>query len=53
MNFEIVLFIFFGGIAAVTAIMMITRKSPVISALFLILNFASLAGIYLILMHSL
>jgi NADH-quinone oxidoreductase subunit J len=49
MNFEIVLFIFFGGIAAVTAIMMITRKSPVISALFLILNFASLAGIYLVL----
>jgi NADH-quinone oxidoreductase subunit J len=49
MNLEIILFILFGGIAAVTAVMMITRKSPVISALFLILNFASLAGIYLIL----
>jgi NADH-quinone oxidoreductase subunit J len=49
MNLEIILFILFGGIAAVTGIMMITRNSPVISALFLILNFASLAGIYLIL----
>jgi NADH-quinone oxidoreductase subunit J len=49
MNLEIVLFILFGGIAAVTAILMVTRNNPIISALFLILNFASLAGIYLIL----
>lgn len=33
----------------VTAVLMITRKNPIISALFLILNFASLAGLYLIL----
>jgi len=49
MNLEIILFIVFGGIAAVTAVLMITSKNPIISALYLILNFASLAGLYLIL----
>jgi NADH-quinone oxidoreductase subunit J len=49
MNLEIVLFVLFGGIAAVTAVIMITRNNPIISALFLILNFASLAGLYLVL----
>jgi NADH-quinone oxidoreductase subunit J len=49
MNLEIVLFIVFGGIAASTAVIMITRKNPIVSALFLVLNFASLAGIYLVL----
>ncbi|MCE1187594.1 MAG: NADH-quinone oxidoreductase subunit J, partial [Ignavibacteria bacterium] len=46
---EIILFAFFGVIACVTAIMVITRKNPIISALFLILNFAALAGLYLLL----
>jgi len=47
MSLEIVLFILFATICAVSAVLMITRPSPVISALFLVLNFASLAGLYL------
>lgn len=49
MNLEIILFFLFAGVAAVSSILMITRKNPIISALFLILNFASLAGLYLLL----
>jgi NADH-quinone oxidoreductase subunit J len=49
MTLEFILFIIFSLIAAVSAILMITRANPVISALFLILNFASLAGLYLLL----
>ena len=49
MSLEIILFIIFATICAVTAVLMITRPNPVISALFLVLNFASLAGLYLIL----
>ncbi len=49
MSLELILFIIFGGIAAAAAILMITRTDPVISALFLILNMASLAGLYLLL----
>lgn len=44
-----ILFYLFSFIAAVSALMIVTRKSPIISALFLILNFAALAGIYLLL----
>ena len=47
MTLELVLFILFGSICAVSAVLMITRPNPVISALFLVLNFASLAGLYL------
>ncbi|MEJ2617670.1 MAG: NADH-quinone oxidoreductase subunit J [Ignavibacteriaceae bacterium] len=49
MSLDLVLFIIFALIAAVSAVLMITRINPVISALFLILNFASLAGLYLLL----
>ena len=49
MSIELILFIIFGTIAAVSAILMITRSNAVISALFLILNMASLAGLYLLL----
>ncbi len=49
MTLELVLFIVFATICAVSAVLMITRPNPVISALFLVLNFASLAGLYLIL----
>jgi NADH-quinone oxidoreductase subunit J len=49
MTLELILFIIFALIAAVSAVLMITRVNPVISALFLILNFASLAGLYLLL----
>lgn len=47
MNFDVILFFVFGIVAAVTAVLMITRRNPVIAALFLVLNFASLAGLYL------
>lgn len=47
MTLDVVLFFVFGIVAAVTAVIMITRSNPVISALFLVLNFASLAGLYL------
>jgi len=49
MSLEIILFIIFGGVAAVTSVIVITRPNPIISALFLVLNFASLAGLYLLL----
>jgi NADH-quinone oxidoreductase subunit J len=49
MTLEIILFSLFALIAAVSSVLMITRRNPVISALFLILNFGALAGIYLLL----
>jgi NADH-quinone oxidoreductase subunit J len=49
MILEAALFILFGSICAVSAVLMVTRPNPVISALFLVLNFCSLAGLYLIL----
>ncbi len=49
MNIEIVLFIILALVAAVTSVMMITRPNPVISAVFLIINFFALAGLYLLL----
>ena len=49
MTLEVILFIIFATICAVSAVLMVTRPNPVISALFLVLNFASLAGLYLIL----
>ncbi|AFH49577.1 NADH dehydrogenase I subunit J [Ignavibacterium album JCM 16511] len=47
MTLEVILFFIFGFVAAVAAVMMITRTNPVIAALYLILNMASLAGLYL------
>lgn len=47
MSLEVILFFIFGFVAAVAAVMMITRNNPVIAALYLILNMASLAGLYL------
>jgi NADH-quinone oxidoreductase subunit J len=49
MTLEVILFIVFALVCAVTSVLMITRSNPIISALFLILNFAALAGIYLLL----
>lgn len=49
MSFEIILFTALAIIGIGSAIMMITRRNPVNSALFLILNFLALAGLYLIL----
>ena len=47
MTLEIILFVIFAAICAVSSVLMITRQNPVISALFLVLNFAGLAGLYL------
>jgi NADH-quinone oxidoreductase subunit J len=47
--FELILFIFFTIIAAVSSVFMITRPNPIIAAIFLILNFFALAGLYLLL----
>ena len=47
MSLQFILFILFGLISAVSSVLMITRKDVVVSALFLVLNFAGLAGIYI------
>ena len=47
MTLDVALFFVFGLVAAVTAVLTITRRNPVIAALFLVLNFAALAGLYL------
>ncbi|GBD89179.1 NADH-quinone oxidoreductase subunit J [bacterium BMS3Abin03] len=47
MSLVAVLFIVFGLISLTSAILMVTRVNLVVSALFLIVNFASLAGLYL------
>ena len=49
MNAETIIFFISGIAAIVTAVIMITRKNPVISAIFLILNFFTVAVIYLLL----
>jgi NADH-quinone oxidoreductase subunit J len=49
MSLEIILFILFAAVAAVSSVIMITRSDAVIAALFLVLNFAALAGLYLLL----
>lgn len=49
MTLEIILFSLFAIIAASSSVLMVTRSNPVISALFLILNFGALAGLYLLL----
>ncbi|MGE5438250.1 MAG: NADH-quinone oxidoreductase subunit J, partial [Bacteroidota bacterium] len=49
MPLELILFIFFALIAAVSSVVMVTRPNPVMSAIFLVINFFALAGLYLIL----
>jgi NADH-quinone oxidoreductase subunit J len=49
MTLELILFILFAAVAAVSSVIMITRSDAVIAALFLVLNFAALAGLYLLL----
>jgi len=46
---ETVLFVLLAVFAVVTAILVIVQRNPVASAIFLILTFFSLAGIYLLL----
>ncbi len=43
------LFMGFGALLIATAVMVVVHKNPVTSALFLVLSFCSLAGIYLLL----
>ncbi len=49
MNLELILFIVLAVIAVVSSVLMITRQNPVISAVFLVLNFFAIAGLYLLL----
>ena len=49
MTVESFLFFLFGAVAIGSALLMVTRRNPIVSALFLILNFFCLAGFYLIL----
>ncbi len=49
MSLNVILFFVLALIAAVSSVMMITRRQAVISALFLVINFFALAGIYLLL----
>jgi len=44
---EIFLFYVLGAVSIGSALMMVTRKNPVMSALYLILNFFALGGLYL------
>ena len=48
-DLETVLFFSLAVLAVGSAIMMITRRSPISSALFLILNFFTVSGLYLLL----
>ncbi len=47
MTFEIVFFYLLAAISIGSALMVVTRRSPVMSVLFLILNFFALAGLFL------
>jgi NADH-quinone oxidoreductase subunit J len=49
MHIELILFSILALVAAITSVVMITRKNAVISAVFLVLNFFALAGLYLLL----
>jgi NADH-quinone oxidoreductase subunit J len=49
MSIELILFILLALVASVSSVMMITRPNPVIAAVFLVLNFFALAGLYLLL----
>ncbi len=49
MNFEIFLFYGLGAIAIASSLLMITRRNPVYSALFLIYTLFCFAGLYLML----
>lgn len=49
MNLELILFIVLATVAAISSLVMITRPNAVIAAVFLVLNFFALAGLYLLL----
>ncbi len=47
MTLEVFLFVIFSAVCLASSLLMVTRRNPVMSALFLVVNFASLAGLYL------
>jgi NADH-quinone oxidoreductase subunit J len=49
MSIQLILFIVLAFVAALSSVMMITRPNAVISAVFLVLNFFAIAGLYLLL----
>ncbi len=49
MNLELIVFLILAAAAVVSAILVITRKNPVTSALYLVLNFFIIAVLYLFL----
>lgn len=49
MNLELILFLILAAAAIVSAILMITRRNPVTSALYLVFNFFIIAVLYLFL----
>ncbi|MBI4548330.1 MAG: NADH-quinone oxidoreductase subunit J [Ignavibacteriae bacterium] len=49
MNVEIIFFFLIAALAILSAILMITRRNPIMSVLYLIVNFFSLAVMYLLL----
>lgn len=49
LSLDVILFISLAVISVFSAIMMVTRKSPINSALYLILNFLTIAGFFLLL----
>lgn len=49
MILEYILFAILGLIAVIASVAMVTRPNPVMSAIFLVLNFFALAGLYLLL----
>jgi NADH-quinone oxidoreductase subunit J len=49
MALQLILFIILASVAAVSSVIMITRPNAVIAAVFLVLNFFALSGLYLLL----
>jgi len=49
MSLHVILFVLLALVAAISSVMMITRRQAIISALFLVINFFALAGLYLLL----
>jgi NADH-quinone oxidoreductase subunit J len=47
MNLELILFDIFAVVGVVSALLVVTRRNPIVSALWLIVNFFCLSGLYL------
>ncbi|HVZ38373.1 MAG TPA: NADH-quinone oxidoreductase subunit J [Candidatus Kapabacteria bacterium] len=49
MNIELILFVVLGLLAVVSALMVVSRKSPIAATMFLVMHFMALGGLYLLL----